>query len=36
VALVCTACGKPTRIGLRTLTGGGKTRFCKSCNENID
>ena len=36
VALVCTACGEPTRIGLRDLPAGGKVRFCKSCNENID
>jgi len=36
VALVCAACGKPARAGLRPLPGGGKTRFCKSCNENID
>ncbi len=36
VALVCTACGKPTRIGLRTLPSGDKGRFCKSCDENID
>ncbi len=36
VALVCTACGEPTRIGVRELPAGGKARFCKSCNENID
>ena len=36
VALICAACGDPTRVGLRTLPGGGKTRFCKSCDENID
>ena len=36
VALVCAACGEPTRVGLRSLPGGGKTRFCKSCDENID
>ncbi len=36
VALVCAACGEPTRVGLRALPGGGKTRFCKSCDENID
>ena len=36
VALVCAACGKPTRIGLRALPSGSKTRFCKSCDENID
>ena len=36
VALICAACGEPTRVGLRQLPGGGKTRFCKSCDENID
>ncbi len=36
VALVCAACGDPTRVGLRALPAGGKTRFCKSCDENID
>ncbi len=36
VALVCTACGEPTRVGVRALPAGGKARFCKSCNENID
>ena len=36
VALICAACGDPTRVGLRALPGGSKTRFCKSCNENID
>ncbi len=36
VALVCAACGEPTRVGVRSLPAGGKARFCKSCNENID
>ncbi len=36
VALICAACGDPTRVGLRSLADGGKTRFCKSCDENID
>ena len=36
VALICAACGEPTRVGLRALADGGKTRFCKSCDENID
>ncbi len=36
VALICAACGDPTRVGLRALPAGGKTRFCKSCDENID
>jgi len=36
VAFVCTACGQPTRIGLRALPSGIKTRFCKSCDADID
>ncbi len=36
VALICAACGEPTRVGLRALPSGAKTRFCKSCNENSD
>ena len=36
VALVCAACSEPTRIGLRALPSGGKTRFCKSCDADID
>ena len=31
VLLVCTACGKATRLGVRTTTDGGKVRFCKKC-----
>ena len=36
VALVCAACGEPTRVGLRETPAGGKTRFCKRCDQNID
>lgn len=36
VALICAACAQPTRAGVRKLPSGGKGRFCKSCNENID
>lgn len=35
VALICTACAKPTRVGFR-MSNERKVRFCKSCNENID
>ena len=34
-ALICTACGKPVRVGFR-IANERKVRFCKSCNENID
>lgn len=31
VALVCKACGKPTRVGHRVLENGSKVRICKKC-----
>lgn len=31
VALVCQACGQPTRVGARFLEDGSKERFCKKC-----
>jgi large subunit ribosomal protein L24 len=31
VALVCQACGKPTRVGARFLDDGAKERYCKKC-----
>ncbi|MDF1580427.1 MAG: 50S ribosomal protein L24 [Desulfuromonadales bacterium] len=36
VQLVCPACNKPTRTGVRILDDGGKVRFCKKCNEIVD
>jgi large subunit ribosomal protein L24 len=36
VQLVCKACDKPARTGLRTLEDGSKARFCKKCNEIVD
>jgi large subunit ribosomal protein L24 len=36
VQLVCKACGKSTRTGIRTLEDGSKVRFCKKCNETVD
>ncbi|GFH62640.1 MAG: 50S ribosomal protein L24 [Candidatus Desulfovibrio kirbyi] len=36
VMLVCSACGKPTRVGYRHVEVNGaqkKVRFCKKCNE---
>src|SRR5512136_2193814 len=31
VLLVCTACGKATRLGVRHLENGSKERYCKKC-----
>jgi len=36
VVLVCPACHKPSRTGMRTLDDGTKVRFCKKCNEVVD
>lgn len=39
VALVCPKCDKATRVGLKTITVGDKTkrvRECKKCNQTID
>ena len=33
VMLICTKCGKPTRIGKQILESGSKARVCKKCNE---
>ena len=35
IAIVCTRCNKPTRIGFTELSGGEKTRVCKNCKETI-
>jgi large subunit ribosomal protein L24 len=34
--LVCTKCGKPTRVGRKVLEDGTKVRACKKCSEIID
>ena len=36
VLLLCSACQKPTRTGVRVLEDGSKARFCKKCNEIVD
>jgi len=36
VMLLCDKCGRPTRVGLRFLADGKKTRICKACQEVID
>lgn len=35
VMLVCSRCGRPTRIGFRTLDDGSKVRYCRHCAEDI-
>lgn len=36
VQLLCQACNKPVRTGVRMLEDGSKTRFCKKCSEIVD
>ncbi|HET9199905.1 MAG TPA: 50S ribosomal protein L24 [Dehalococcoidia bacterium] len=36
VRIVCPACGKATRVGFRIRDDGGKGRYCKSCDGDID
>ena len=36
VMLICTSCGKPTRIGHRTLDNGRRVRVCKHCGEQLE
>ncbi|MGO9111640.1 MAG: 50S ribosomal protein L24 [Thermoguttaceae bacterium] len=35
VALLCQACGKPTRVGARILDDGAKERYCKKCGASV-
>jgi large subunit ribosomal protein L24 len=35
VLLVCQACGKATRVGVRLLDDGSKERFCKKCSAGM-
>jgi large subunit ribosomal protein L24 len=35
VAIVCSACGRPTRIGLREDDAGRKLRFCRRCESEL-
>jgi len=35
VLLVCTACNRPARIGVRILADGSKARICKKCKAEI-
>jgi len=36
VMVICSACGKAARTGIRVLEDGSKARFCKKCNELVD
>ena len=36
VMLICTSCGKPTRIKLRKLADDTKARICRNCEEVIE
>lgn len=36
LALICSVCSQPTRVGFRVLEDGRKVRTCKKCNEVID
>ena len=36
VMLLCTQCGKPTRVGFQISADGTKTRQCKQCGKEID
>jgi large subunit ribosomal protein L24 len=35
VAVVCSACGRPSRIGMRVDDAGRKLRFCKRCESEL-
>ncbi len=35
VALVCSSCGKPTRVGARFTSEGAKERYCKKCGASL-
>jgi large subunit ribosomal protein L24 len=35
VALLCPACGNPTRVGARASSEGGKERYCKKCGAAV-
>ena len=36
VALICTKCTDPTRVGHKVLEDGSRVRFCRRCGETID
>jgi len=34
--VVCPKCGEPTRVGVKVLPDGGRSRICKKCGEMFD
>ena len=36
VMVVCSSCGKPTRIGHTTLETGRRVRVCRHCGEQLE
>ncbi len=36
VALICSSCAKPARVGFRSRADGRKVRYCKRCDANLD
>ena len=36
VMIVCTSCGKPTRVGHTTLDNGRRVRVCRHCGEQLE
>lgn len=36
VMVVCGSCGKPSRLGTKTIDSGKRLRYCKKCGEIID
>jgi len=35
IAVICTRCSKPARVGFTELLDGSKARICKNCKETI-
>jgi large subunit ribosomal protein L24 len=36
IAILCSTCNKPVRVGFRHLADGRKVRFCKNCDASLD
>ena len=36
VVLICTHCGKPARVGRKTMEDGTRARICRKCHEVIE
>ena len=35
IAVICPKCGKPTRVGYKSASGGKKLRICRKCKSTI-